>query len=182
MEDWDAIAMAFDWLLHFRAATSQIFTSRTCGGSDYYYKYDQSLFYIWASLPDPRFNYKKLRKEYAHDPELSKYLEEQKTSFWTYFDKHYPAATTSKPSAATATTVDGAGSSRPKVINFAVFDQGSDNEDETPISMLLVSALTPTHSTGGLPDRNIRKVPYNAPYRTLRPSDSLYGYGCSGWP
>jgi hypothetical protein len=36
----------------------------------------------------------------------------------------------SKPSAATATAVDGAGSSRPKVINFAVFDQGSDNEDE----------------------------------------------------
>ncbi|KAJ7342951.1 hypothetical protein DFH08DRAFT_811283 [Mycena albidolilacea] len=94
--------------------------------SDYYYMYDQSPFYIWASS---RFNFKKLRKEYAHDPELSKYLEEQK-SLQTYFDKHYPAATMSKPSAATVTAVDGAGSSCPKVINFAVFDQGSDNEDE----------------------------------------------------
>jgi hypothetical protein len=78
---------------------------------------------------NPRFNYK-LRKEYAHNPELSEYLDEQKKSLRTYFDKHYPAATTSKPSAATATTVDGAGSSWPKVINFAVFDQGSDNEDD----------------------------------------------------
>lgn len=89
MEDWDAISMVSDWLLHFRAATSQMsttsrpmlsFTHTIFRGlqkslkeklaalpadsppelvegltkahrklSDYYYKYDQSPFYIWAS-------------------------------------------------------------------------------------------------------------------------------------
>ncbi|KAJ6545471.1 hypothetical protein B0H19DRAFT_1075778 [Mycena capillaripes] len=46
-------------------------------------------------------------------------------------DSEDPAAMTSKPSAATAPTVDGAGLRRPKAINFAasVFDQGPDNED-----------------------------------------------------
>lgn len=81
-----------------------------------------------ATVLDPRFNYKKLRKDYAQDPELSQYLEAQKATLRAYFDEHYPAAPTSKPSAATTATSDS--SNQPKVINFAAFDQGSDVEDE----------------------------------------------------
>ncbi|KAF9069556.1 hypothetical protein BDP27DRAFT_1420854 [Rhodocollybia butyracea] len=53
--------------------------------SDYYYKYDNSPFYIWAALLDHRFNYKKLKKDYASDPDLLTYLEEQKQALHTYF-------------------------------------------------------------------------------------------------
>ncbi|KAJ6523177.1 hypothetical protein B0H19DRAFT_1085801 [Mycena capillaripes] len=44
--------------------------------SDYYYKFDQSPFYIWAALLDPRFNHKKLRRDYVGDPELLQYIED----------------------------------------------------------------------------------------------------------
>ncbi|KAJ6583629.1 hypothetical protein DFH09DRAFT_1076031 [Mycena vulgaris] len=70
---------------------------------DYYYKYDQSPFYIWAALLDPRFNDKKLRKNYAADEDLSAYFKNQKRAL--------PSAT-ANPS-----------KSRPGTINFAAYDQ-----------------------------------------------------------
>jgi hypothetical protein len=44
---------------------------------------------------DPRLNYKKLRKDYTGDPELSRYLEKQK-ELRIYFDVHYPTSVSSK--------------------------------------------------------------------------------------
>jgi hypothetical protein len=60
--------------------------------SDYYYKFDQSPFYIalldmttkttnhLSLVLDPRFNYKKLRKDYAEDPDLLQYPKDQKNA------------------------------------------------------------------------------------------------------
>ncbi|KAJ7030511.1 hypothetical protein C8F04DRAFT_961455, partial [Mycena alexandri] len=143
MEDWDAVSMVSDWLLNFRAATTEMSaTSRPmlssthcifCGLqktlknklaalpdnspeelvegltnahrklSDYYYKFDQSPFYIWAALLDPRFNYKKLHKDYAGDPDLSKYLEEQKKALRADLDENYPASESLKQTSSAAT-------------------------------------------------------------------------------
>ncbi|KAJ6619367.1 ribonuclease H-like domain-containing protein [Mycena sp. CBHHK59/15] len=172
MQDWDAIEMVADWLLHFRSATSQMsttsrpmlsFTHYIFRGlqkslkdkltalpkdappelvegltmahrklSDYYYKYDESPFYVWAALLDPRFNYKKLRKDYGQDEELIEYLEAQKVALRAYFDEHYPASGASKPSAPTTASGAANGSAaRPTVINFAALDPDTDEENSS---------------------------------------------------
>ncbi|KAJ7604858.1 hypothetical protein B0H17DRAFT_1189671 [Mycena rosella] len=79
-----------------------------------------------ANILDPRFNYKKLRKDYANDYELAEYLETQKAALRVYFDTKYPpSSSTSAP-----TTPASKSATRPGVINFAAYDQGSDNETE----------------------------------------------------
>ncbi|GLB44045.1 putative protein dimerization activity [Lyophyllum shimeji] len=57
--------------------------------SDYYYKFDESPFYTWAALLDPRISYEGLKNDYASDPELSEYLETSKKNLYAYFDAHY---------------------------------------------------------------------------------------------
>ncbi|KAJ6548864.1 hypothetical protein B0H19DRAFT_1265655 [Mycena capillaripes] len=79
-------------------------------------------------LLDPRFNYKKLRKDYAQDDELSAYLETQKTELRAYFEEHYPAKSP-KPTAAAPGPTDGS-ATRPVVFNFAAYDPGTDDEEE----------------------------------------------------
>ncbi|KAF5342758.1 hypothetical protein D9758_017038 [Tetrapyrgos nigripes] len=48
--------------------------------SDYYFKFDASPFYIWASLLDPRISYFGLKDEFD---------EERKSDLYMYFDNHY---------------------------------------------------------------------------------------------
>ncbi|KAJ7101789.1 hypothetical protein C8R44DRAFT_887971 [Mycena epipterygia] len=38
--------------------------------SDYYYKMDQSPYYTWAALLDPRISYEGLKSGFYHDEEL----------------------------------------------------------------------------------------------------------------
>ncbi|KAJ7938814.1 hypothetical protein B0H13DRAFT_2301461 [Mycena leptocephala] len=81
---------------------------------------------MWAALFDARFNYKKLRKDYASDAHLTQYLERQKAAPPAYFDSNYPVS--SSTSARTITTSKS--TARPGVINFAAYDQGWDEEEE----------------------------------------------------
>jgi hypothetical protein len=81
---------------------------------------------------DPRFNYKKLSKDYTHDPELLQYLEQQKKELRAYFDKHYPVTESTKNSSShrTSTSTPHGSDARAGPINFAAFDQGSDDEGD----------------------------------------------------
>jgi len=74
---------------------------------------------------DPRFNYKKLKKDYANDPGLLAYLEEQKVALSVYFEQFYPTKS-SEPSANSFPPK--ASESQPGIINFSDFDQ----DDEEP--------------------------------------------------
>ncbi|KAK0454239.1 hATC-domain-containing protein [Desarmillaria tabescens] len=63
-----------------------------CKLSDYYYKYDESPFYTWAALFDPRISYTKgLKQDYKNDTNLDTYLESSKQLLQDYFDHHYPS-------------------------------------------------------------------------------------------
>ncbi|KAF8472426.1 hypothetical protein JB92DRAFT_1915932 [Gautieria morchelliformis] len=46
--------------------------------SDYYHKYDESPFYTWAALLDPRISYEGMELDYAGDESLSEHLESSK--------------------------------------------------------------------------------------------------------
>ncbi|KAK6981508.1 Transposase-like protein, partial [Favolaschia claudopus] len=94
--------------------------------SDYYYKFDQSPFYIWAALLDPRFNLKKLQKDYASDPDLKSYLEVQTAALRRYFDDHYPSSTPNT----SATPAGGNSVPSRSESSFAALDQGTDDEEE----------------------------------------------------
>ncbi|KAF5387134.1 hypothetical protein D9615_002164 [Tricholomella constricta] len=62
--------------------------------SDYYHKFDESPFYMWSALLDPRISYEVMKDDYANDPTLAAYLEESKEDLTTYFhDPHGPFAT-----------------------------------------------------------------------------------------
>ncbi|KAH8827443.1 ribonuclease H-like domain-containing protein [Flagelloscypha sp. PMI_526] len=117
-QDWDALQKVSDWLGSFRAATTQMSstkkpmlchthkvfrslqkdlrkmivelpenddssTVRLREGlvaahkklSDYYFKFDQTPYYHWAVLLDPRVSYTRLKREYASDHQLSEDLE-----------------------------------------------------------------------------------------------------------
>ncbi|KAK6984038.1 ribonuclease H-like domain-containing protein [Favolaschia claudopus] len=111
--------------------------------SDYYYKYDQSPFYIWAALLDPRFNLKKLQKDYANDPELKSYLEVQTAALRRYFEDHYPAST----STASAAPSGGNLVSSRSGSSFAALDQGTDDEEEADELERYFEAPRPASST-----------------------------------
>ncbi|KAK6978255.1 hypothetical protein R3P38DRAFT_2578539, partial [Favolaschia claudopus] len=87
--------------------------------SDYYYKFDQSPFYIWAA--------REFEKDYASDPDLKSYLEVQTDALRRYFDDRYPALTptTSAAAASRSNSVPSRSES-----SFAALDQGSDDEEE----------------------------------------------------
>lgn len=90
----------------------------------------QSLLYAQTiTVLDPRFNYKKLKKDYAGDPDLLSYLETQKEALREYFDEFYPTLSSDTTTSQAPCTTREA-SKRPGVINFAELDLGSDDEDE----------------------------------------------------
>ncbi|KAI0279968.1 hypothetical protein BC826DRAFT_357650 [Russula brevipes] len=57
--------------------------------SDYYYRYDESPFYTWAALLDPRISYEGMKADYADDPILSDQLEESKANLFEHFNENY---------------------------------------------------------------------------------------------
>lgn len=78
---------------------------------------------------DPRFNYKKLKKDYTGDPDLLSYLETQKAALQVYFDEFYPPLSSDTTTSQIVSTTN-EGSKQPGIINFAEFDLGSDDEAE----------------------------------------------------
>ncbi|KAF7346964.1 Transposase-like protein [Mycena venus] len=57
--------------------------------SDYYTKFDESRYYSWATLLDPRLSYEGLRRDYADDPELLAGLETAKNQLQVHYNTHY---------------------------------------------------------------------------------------------
>ncbi|KAJ7334018.1 hypothetical protein DFH08DRAFT_965777 [Mycena albidolilacea] len=86
-----------------------------------------------TTILDPRFNYKKLRKDYANDPDLSEDLETQKKALSRQdLDENYPAGS-STGAAPTAST--------------SALDQGSDDEeDNDELTRYFDAPRAPSHS------------------------------------
>ncbi|KAJ7720013.1 hypothetical protein B0H16DRAFT_1605283 [Mycena metata] len=57
--------------------------------SNYFTKFDESRYYSWATLLDPRLSYDGLRKDYAEEPELLAGLEKSKAALKVHFNLHY---------------------------------------------------------------------------------------------
>ncbi|KAH9989385.1 hypothetical protein BJV74DRAFT_878162 [Russula compacta] len=79
-EDWTSITLVSSWLKSFRNATTQILLasippSIKCGLidghtklSNYHHKFDESPFYTWAALLDPRISYQGMNLDYTAPP------------------------------------------------------------------------------------------------------------------
>ncbi|KAF7372115.1 Transposase-like protein [Mycena venus] len=59
--------------------------------------FDESRYYSWATLLDPRLSYTGLREDYVNDPELLAGLEKSKAALEMHFKVHY--ANSQQPSA-----------------------------------------------------------------------------------
>ncbi|KAI3603582.1 transposase-like protein [Moniliophthora roreri] len=57
--------------------------------SDYYYRFDSSPLYLWASLLDPRIMYSGLMQDVTHDEDLKKEVKNAKESLKFYYNMHY---------------------------------------------------------------------------------------------
>ncbi|KAF5360260.1 hypothetical protein D9758_009172 [Tetrapyrgos nigripes] len=142
--EWKTLKLASDWLKTFRAATTEMSTTKrpmlsktlaTFRGlqdnvrsilaqlphstdqslrrglfdahtklSDYYYKFDQSPYYTWAALLDPRISYDALVADYKKEPDLLADINAAKTNFEIHFLTKYQPAESSDDSNATAAT------------------------------------------------------------------------------
>ncbi|KAJ7579580.1 hypothetical protein C8J56DRAFT_1059184 [Mycena floridula] len=67
--------------------------------SDYFYKFDQSQYYTWAALLDPRISYESLRKDYRDDNDLLEGLEASRDSLKNHFEIWYATSFESTSSA-----------------------------------------------------------------------------------
>ncbi|KZW00769.1 hypothetical protein EXIGLDRAFT_576667, partial [Exidia glandulosa HHB12029] len=79
--------------------------------SDYYWKFDESLFYLWASMLDPRIGYDSLLDDCTDEHGMTEAdLQLSRNKLQAYFDLHYrkPAesATTESTSSTTKTRWD----------------------------------------------------------------------------
>ncbi|KAG6805989.1 hypothetical protein H0H92_013146, partial [Tricholoma furcatifolium] len=85
--------------------------------SDYYYKFDESPLYTWATLLDPRISYSGMLLDYADNSELLDYLENAKAELHTHFEEKYksrlPTPTTFELSSSVKNTADNT-----PVVNF----------------------------------------------------------------
>ncbi|TDL19646.1 hypothetical protein BD410DRAFT_841991 [Rickenella mellea] len=57
--------------------------------SDYFNKFDDSPYYVWASLLDPRISYDGLKADYVNDDELSNHVDTCKASLKDHFHMYY---------------------------------------------------------------------------------------------
>ncbi|KAG6875145.1 hypothetical protein C0992_004996, partial [Termitomyces sp. T32_za158] len=88
--------------------------------SEYYYKYDESPFYTWAALLDPRISYEGIHDDYASDPELTSYLEAAKHQLNEYYNLHYAGRYTPSTSRTTSTLMTPTTTEQPTIpkVNF----------------------------------------------------------------
>ncbi|KAJ8515596.1 hypothetical protein ONZ45_g6994 [Pleurotus djamor] len=70
--------------------------------SQYYTKIDESPYYTWASLLDPRISYKTLKDDYKEDKTLTDYLETSKAKLTAHFNTHYKSRTPTPVSASSS--------------------------------------------------------------------------------
>ncbi|KAJ6548292.1 hypothetical protein B0H10DRAFT_1299626 [Mycena sp. CBHHK59/15] len=68
--------------------------------SDYYYKSDESPYYTWAALLDPRISYAGLKHDFADEPELLDHLAESVVKMRLHFDSLYPRRDSDSPAPA----------------------------------------------------------------------------------
>ncbi|KIJ27296.1 hypothetical protein M422DRAFT_271550 [Sphaerobolus stellatus SS14] len=60
-----------------------------CKLSDYFHKFDQSPYPIWASLLDPRIGYKGLVDDHTEEPDLLAYVDARKQELELYYQEKY---------------------------------------------------------------------------------------------
>ncbi|KAL0945055.1 hypothetical protein HGRIS_014971 [Hohenbuehelia grisea] len=72
--------------------------------SDYYNKFDESPYCMWASLLDPRISYEALKSDYTDDPILSEYLESSRAKLEQHFNKFYKTNNSTPTSEASSTS------------------------------------------------------------------------------
>ncbi|KJA22731.1 hypothetical protein HYPSUDRAFT_138928, partial [Hypholoma sublateritium FD-334 SS-4] len=65
--------------------------------SDYFTKFDESPYYTWAAILDPRITYTELEADYAGDTELLEGLEHSKTALHDHFMRFYARSQPSAP-------------------------------------------------------------------------------------
>ncbi|KAF5310636.1 hypothetical protein D9619_008095 [Psilocybe cf. subviscida] len=65
--------------------------------SDYYHTFDQSPFYTWAGILDPRIMYSGLKDDYANDSLLLDYLESAKSELSLHYTLYYAHTSTDPP-------------------------------------------------------------------------------------
>ncbi|KAJ6454388.1 hypothetical protein C8R45DRAFT_944645 [Mycena sanguinolenta] len=72
--------------------------------SDYYYKFDASPYYLWASLLDPRIGYTMLKHQFSDDPGLLFDLEDSKNALRTEYETQYAPMRPDTPAVASTST------------------------------------------------------------------------------
>ncbi|KAF5318983.1 hypothetical protein D9758_018834, partial [Tetrapyrgos nigripes] len=85
--------------------------------SDYYYKFDESRYYTWAALLDPRISYEALVKDYRREPDLLDDIRTAKNNLATHFEENYASLESDNPTNENNTPpviIDGS----PQKINF----------------------------------------------------------------
>ncbi|KAJ8515669.1 hypothetical protein ONZ45_g6946 [Pleurotus djamor] len=101
--------------------------------SDYYFKYDESPYYTWAALLDPRIGYERLREDYHDDQDLLDYLEDSKKNLHDFFRSRYAHHGTSSSATTTTTSLSKARPARPQQspqkVNFTKRYQQTERPD-----------------------------------------------------
>ncbi|KAF5317589.1 hypothetical protein D9758_018466 [Tetrapyrgos nigripes] len=64
--------------------------------SEYYYKFDESPFYTWSMLLDPRIDWDVLKENYQNDVTLNGHLQQSKSQLRTYFQDNYLSRTSTQ--------------------------------------------------------------------------------------
>ncbi|EJD42010.1 hATC-domain-containing protein [Auricularia subglabra TFB-10046 SS5] len=74
--------------------------------SDYYWKFNnESPFYLWAALLDPRIMVEGLQDDCTNEPGMTVFdLQDSKDNLRRYFDENYPAHTTAGPATPASST------------------------------------------------------------------------------
>ncbi|KAL4258202.1 hypothetical protein AB1N83_010425 [Pleurotus pulmonarius] len=80
----------------------------------YYDKFDQSPYYTWAALLDPRIGYNGVKSDYEDDPDLLAYLEEVKNELQEHFDTNYRTSQSAPSREGSLTSVSSANPSNAK--------------------------------------------------------------------
>ncbi|KAF5348215.1 hypothetical protein D9758_014636 [Tetrapyrgos nigripes] len=79
--------------------------------SDYFYKFDESPFYTWSMLLDPRIDREALEADYEEDPTLAGHLNTSRQQLRRYFNTNYISNHTPLQSTSSTSSIASIGSS-----------------------------------------------------------------------
>ncbi|KAJ7140751.1 hypothetical protein C8R44DRAFT_726475 [Mycena epipterygia] len=86
--------------------------------SDYYTKFDQSRYYLWASLLDPGISYERLKADYDDNPDLLAELESSKIQLESHYEFFYAPDRTPSTSSSTTPPPTAESSGSPQKVDF----------------------------------------------------------------